>query len=107
MVQPFKPSGTTKLINATTAGAVLTQVCTGGEEGVFISNPSTVPAYIAFGSSSIVAAVPTTGTPATGLCLLGQGERTFWMPGGAAHGYLDAISTAGTVPLFATPGIGL
>lgn len=102
------PAALTKLISASTGGNVLTQVCTGGEEGVLITNNSSISACVAFGSSSIVATIPTTATPATGMCVGSFESKVFWMPGGPGKGYMDAISlvTLNSAKLFATPGFG-
>lgn len=109
-MNPFhaSPSGLTKLISATTAGAVLTQVCTGGEQGVLLVNNSSGAVFVAMGSSSVVAAVPSTAVPATGICINANTNRAFWMPGGPNMGYIDAIGnvTGVTVKLYATPGFG-
>lgn len=99
----FQARGLTQQIAASSAGTVATQVCTGSQQGMFISNPSTQPIYIADGTSSIQATFPTTAAPGNGLCI----------PAGLAgafvtdpHGWLSAASSAGSVPFFATPGFG-
>lgn len=101
----FQPSGTTKLIAASssTAGAELTQVSTGSQQGMRVVNTSTgtVPVYVAAGSSSVQAACPTTAAPATGLCIPAQGFVNLATPPG---GWLSAVTSAGSVSVFATPG---
>jgi len=62
----FRPSlnGTTKLVAASSSTSVAaTQVCTGGEQGMLLTNPSTVTLYVTIGSSTVSAAMPSTGTP--------------------------------------------
>lgn len=101
----FMPMGTTKLIAASssTAGAEITQVCTGSQQGMFLANPSTVPVYVATGQTSAVqAACPTTAVPATGLCVInGQALPISTPPGG----WLSAVTSAGSANLFVTPGL--
>ena len=104
---PFQIANTTKLVAAsssTSAGG--TQVSTGNEQGLYLANPSTVPIYVALGSSSVQAAVPTTATPSMGLCLPAGQQRALSNPG--SYGWLSAVTSAGAaVPgLYATPGVG-
>lgn len=99
----FQARGLTQQIAATSAGTAATQVCTGSQQGMFISNPSTQPIYVVDGSSSVQAAFPTTGAPATGMCLPAGAARSFVTD---PHGWLSAASSAGSVPFFATPGFG-
>lgn len=104
----FGNGALTKLVVASSStGQAATQVCTGGEQGVFLSNPSTVSIYVAIGSSSVAAAQPTTGTPATGTCIPAGATRAFSNPG-SNFGWLSAVTSAGTAApgLFATPGFG-
>jgi hypothetical protein len=104
-INAFQPSGTTKLVAASSSTSVAaTQVCTGGEQGMYVANPSTVPIYIAIGTSGIAAAAPTTTTPANGLCLPNGAQRPFTTPG--ANGWLSAVTSAGVAApgILATPG---
>lgn len=104
----FGAGALTKLVAASSSTSVAaTQVCTGGEQGMFVSNPSTVAIYIAAGSSSVQAAQPTTGAPAAGLCLPPSAYRTFSNQGGN-YGWLSAVTSAGSAApgVFATPGFG-
>jgi hypothetical protein len=107
----FQPSGLTKLVAASSSTSVAaTQVCTGSEQGMYLTNPCTVPLYVAQGSSTVQAAQPTTGIPATGFCLPAGASRVISVPGSApATGWLSAVTSAGTAApgLFATPGLGL
>lgn len=104
----FQPTGLTKLVAASSStGLAATQVCTGSEQGLYLANPSTVPIYVALGSSAIAAAVPTTGTPAAGLCIPAGTQRPLTVPG-SNYGWLSAVTSAGAAApgLFATPGLG-
>ena len=86
---------------STAAGVAATQVCTGSQQGMYIANPSTVPVYIAAGSSSISASVPTTAVPAPGACLPAGTAKDFATP---PAGWLSACTSAGSAIVFATPG---
>ena len=99
----------TKLVAASSSTSVAaTQVCTGGEQGMYLSNPSTISLYVSIGSSSVSAAQPTTSAPVTGLCLPAGAVRTFGMPGAPTLGWVSAVTSAGSAApgLFATPGFG-
>lgn len=101
------PLQKTYLLNTTTSpGGALTQVSTGGCQQCCVSIGSSASgAFIAFGQSSAVTAnVPTTATPAVGEYLPPWGKKVYTIPPG---GWMDAVSTAAGVPVFATPGIGL
>lgn len=100
----FLPSGNTCLIAATSStGSAATQVSTGSQQGMYIANTSTasVPVYVAAGSSSIQAACPTTATPAVGMCILPGRAVPIATP---PAGWLSAVTSAGSVNVFATPG---
>jgi hypothetical protein len=102
-ITSFQPSGATALIAASSSTASTpTQVSTGGQQGMYIANPSTVPVYFATGqTSAVLAAVPTTAVPTAGLCIpAGQGKDITTPPGG----WLSAATSAGTASVFATPG---
>lgn len=103
----FQISNATKLVAASSStGLAATQVCTGNEQGMFVSNPSTVSIYLAIGSSSVAAAMPTTAAPAPGACLPPSASRAFSVPG--SNGWLSAVTSAGAAApgLLATPGFG-
>lgn len=106
-MRSFQIANPTKLVAASSStGLAATQVCTGQEQGVFVSNPSTVAIYGAIGSSTVQAAMPTTATPAFGFCLPPSGYRSFDTPG--SNGWLSAVTSAGAAApgLLATPGYG-
>lgn len=102
----FQPSGTTKLIAASssTAGGEVTQVSTGSQQGMYVFNGSTAsqPVYVATAQTSAVqAAVPTTAAPANGTPIPPLTGRNIATPPG---GWLSAVTSAGSVNVFATPG---
>jgi hypothetical protein len=106
-MRSFQIANPTKLVAASSStGLAATQVCTGQEQGMFVSNPSTVAIYLAIGSSSVAAAMPTTGTPSYGACLPPSAARSFDTPG--SNGWLSAVTSAGAAApgLLATPGYG-
>lgn len=106
-MRAFQIANTTKLVAASSStGLAATQVCTGQEQGMFVSNPSTVAIYLAIGSSSVAAGLPSTGTPALGACLPPSAARAFDTPG--SNGWLSAVTSAGAAApgIFATPGYG-
>ncbi len=103
-ITAFQPNGNTVLISATTTSSAssATQVSTGGQQGMLVSNPSTVPVYVAAAQTSAVqAAVPTTAAPCPGLCLPAGQQRALNTPPG---GWLAASTSAGSASIFATPG---
>lgn len=86
---------------SSSTGQPATQVGAGGQQGVYIANPSTSPVYLAFGSSSVAASVPTTAAPGLGICVpAGQGKDFTTPP----QGWLSAVTSAGSASIFATPG---
>lgn len=104
----FQPAGLTKLVAASSStGQAATQVCTGSEQGMYLANPSTVPIYVALGSSNVAASVPTTSAPGFGLCIPAGVQRGLTVPG-SNFGWLSAVTSAGAAApgLFATPGLG-
>lgn len=99
----FIPMGPSKLVAASssTAGGEITQVCTGNQQGMWVANPSTVPVYVAAGSSTVQAACPTTAVPATGMCIPNGQAVPIVVP---PAGWLSAVTSAGSATVFATPG---
>lgn len=104
----FQQQGPTVLVAATSStGTAATQVCTGNQQGMFLSNPSTVPIYCAVGSSTVAAGQPTTATPCPGLALRAGASFTLTVAGGSSVvGWLSAVTSAGAAApgVFATPG---
>ncbi len=99
----FSPQGNTQLVNGTTT-PVSVQVCTGGQQGMYVANASSAQsAFVAFSSTGVVASAPTTSAPAVGACIPPWTAHAFTVPPGS---YLSVASTGGTVPVYATPGFG-
>lgn len=99
----FQPMGNTVLVAASSSTASTpTQVSTGSPPGMFLSNGSTIPVYIATAATSAVqAACPTTAVPCPGMCIpVGWGVPITSPPGA----WLSAATSAGSALLFATPG---
>ncbi len=95
--------GYTSAIVASSAGSAPVQVNQGSQQGMWVANPTTLPVYIADGTSSIQASFPTTSTPGAGLCIPAGLAGPFTVD---PHGYLSAATSAGTATIFATPGFG-
>lgn len=108
-IEVFRASGNTVLVAASSStGLAATQISTSSVGGVYLANPSTVAIYVAIGSSSVAAAQPTTGIPATGMCLPNGASRTVFAPPNPDRCWISAVTSAGTAApgLFATPGFG-
>jgi len=111
-LEAFSPSGATVLVAASSSTSVAaTQLSTtpGVVHAVRVCYPSTgaaVPIYVAWGSSSVSAAVPTTATPAVGIPIVAGEEKVFLMGPSLTANWLSAVTSAGTAApgLFATPG---
>ena len=112
-LEAFSPSGNTVLVAASSSTSVAaTQLTTtpGVSHMVRVVYPSTsgtgVPIYVAFGSSSVSAAVATTATPAAGTPIAAGTERVFTIAPSTAANWISAVTSAGTAApgLFATPG---
>lgn len=116
MLNAFQPSGPTVLVAATSStGAAATQLSTtpGVCNGVRLCYPTTgstpgVPVYVALGSSSIAAGVPTTATPALGLPVRSGETITIFVGPGLNSNWISAVTSAGSAVggLYATPGYG-
>ena len=113
----FQISGPTVLVAASSStGLAPTQLSTspGVSQGVRLCYPSTAgllsgqPIYVALGSSSVAAAVPTTSAPASGFPLAAGTERTILASPNKSFNWISAVTSAGTAApgLFATPGYG-
>ena len=105
-LDPFQPQqgNSAMLINATTSPVSSTAALTG--TAVRVTNGSTtVSVYVAFGSSSITAAAPTTGTPATGAQVLPAMSQIFGVKG--SQSWASVISSsAGPSPVTLQAGYG-
>lgn len=106
----FKPAGPTVLVVGTssTSGANATQWSTGNQSQCWVQNGSTTTLYIAFGSSSVIAAQPTTSLPCVGLALPSSFGRCFTIgPSTSQCAWVAAATSAGSSALlFVTPGVG-
>jgi hypothetical protein len=101
----FLTQGNTLIVASTAAAATAAvQPSTGSIQGMRIVNLSTNDAYVAFGTSTATASVPTTASPSTGhQPILQRSERTFNTP---PNVWVSAITTAGQANLAFTPGFG-
>lgn len=105
----FRPTGLTVLVVGTssTAGTrVATQWSTGNMSGCWVVNNATVPVYLAWGSSTVQANIPTTGIPNTGLALLSTMGKAFQIGPNNNAAWIDACTSAGSANIYVTPGIG-
>jgi len=111
-LEAFSPSGPTVLIAATSStGQAPTQISTGAGMSfvVRLTAPTSagagVPVYVAFGSSSVAAGVPTTTTPTFGVPIqAGVRSAVFTVAPSTANNWISAVTSAGAASLFATPG---
>lgn len=103
-IEAFNPQGNTILIIATTTASAATQVSTGNVSGIRIATIGAATAYVAIGSSTVQAVLPTSSTPATGIPLLSNSAETFSARPGS---YVSAITTSGTQSIYATAGEGV
>lgn len=103
----FRPQGNTILVlTSSSTGQLAQQVSTSGIVETYVSNPSTVPIYIAFGSSSIAAGAPTTAIPAAGMCFpSGSGGVLATGPNPTVN-WVSAVTTSGSAAVYVTPGSG-
>ncbi len=110
----FSPSGNTVLVAAsssTSVAATAISTTEGVVHAVRLCYPTTggvgVPVYVALGSSSIAAAVPTTAAPAAGLPVPAGSDFVMLAGPGLSFAWLSAVTSAGTAApgLFATPGV--
>lgn len=103
----FFPQGLTVLVAASSStGAAATRINTGNVAGAMLSNPCTVPLYVAIGSSSVAAAQPTTAVPIAGLCIPSGQTMMVGVAPSSSFGWLSAVTSAGAAApgLFVTPG---
>lgn len=106
--ESFRAAGLSVLVAASssTSAAPTQVVLNNGLPTVYVANPSTVPVYIAFGTSSVTAGCPTTAVPCAGLCLpSGQGQAFNAGPA-VLTSWLSAVTSAGSASIFATAGTG-
>ena len=111
MDSAFRPAGNTVLVAATSStGIAPTNWSTGNMPNAFVTNASSVSAWIAFGSSAAsgFASIPTTSTPSLGIQIPSSSYRCFTFgPNTANCGWISAVTSAGaSASIFVTPGIG-
>jgi hypothetical protein len=103
----FRPSGNTVLVVATSStGQLPTQWNTGNMSACWVSNQSTLAVWLAWGSSTAAAVIPTTGTPSQGLALPSTLSRCFSLGPNNALAWISAVTTGGSANIYVTPGIG-
>lgn len=107
----FMPQGNTYLVAASSSTSVAaTQWSTvNGKMGLYLSNPSSVTIYCAFGSSSVQASMPSTSTPSAGFAIRSASDRSLNLTSNPTNSWLSAVTSAGTATpgLLITPGFGL
>ena len=103
-LDPFKPNGNTFLVSGTTTAALSTAAC-GGTAMRVVNQSSAVTAYVAFGSSTIAAVVPSSATPGVGAPVLPLTSQVFGMAGSQSWVSVIASSAAGASVNY-TPGTG-
>ena len=74
----------------------------------WLVNSSTRTVYVAFGTSSVQAAMPTTAAPVQGFAFLSTAARCFQMgPNPDASGWVSIVTSLdSSAMVFITPGIG-
>jgi hypothetical protein len=103
----FRPAGNTVLVIATTStSAQATQWSTGNMSGCWVSNQSTLAVWLAWGSSTINASIPTTAAPSQGLALPSTLSRCFTIGPNNNAAWVSAVTTGATANIYVTPGIG-
>jgi hypothetical protein len=103
-MSPFKPGGNTVLVNATTS-AVASTAALGGTAVLAVNASASITAFVAFGSSSVAAVAPTTGSPQTCVPIPPLGQRVFEVVGSQTWASVIA-SSAGPSSVYLTPGTG-
>ena len=105
----FRPAGPTVLVNASSSTAgTATQWSTGNMDQVYICNGSTRAIYLAFGSSTVQAAVPTSAVPSYGVAMPSSSSRCFTFgPSISNAGWISVVTSLdSSASVFITPGKG-
>lgn len=104
----FLPLGNTVLVAASSSTAgTPTQWNTGNNSGCWVANGSTIGVYLAFGTSLVQAAQPTTTLPCPGLALPSSSAKAFTVgPNVTNYGWISAVTSAGSALVYVTPGLG-
>ncbi len=99
MNDQFIPIFTTiiPLTGATLASTAYTQSTASGLQGTEISNLTTNGAYAAFGSSSVVATIPTTSASTNGFYIPPSAKNLRYVSPPGVNSYISAISTGNTL----------
>lgn len=74
--------------------------------GCWVVNGGTVPVYLAWGTSSVQANIPSTALPNTGLCMLSTMGKAFQLGPNSNVAWIDACTSAGSANVYVTPGVG-
>jgi|SRR6185312_8761705 len=99
----FAPSGANSYcISAVSTGTGTDTQIVYSKQYLF-NNRGTADVFFAFGTASVPVVIPTSGTPANGICLP-PGTQTFTLPLGTTH--VGIISASGTQTVYLTPGEG-
>jgi hypothetical protein len=102
-LMPFQGDGNTSLVTLTTSSQSW-QVSTGSQIACrVVTFGSSGPVYIALGSSSVTAVVPTSGTPALGMPVQANTEHEFTA---RPNMWIAALTTSAGGTLAVTPGSG-
>ena len=106
MTELFSSRKDTYRFNLTTASAriELDDLELSGKQTLRLFLDALVPAFIAFGPSDVVAAIPTNGSHANGMPIAPSRETGITVSGGIE--YLAAIMQSGTGTLYITVGEG-
>lgn len=105
----FRPAGNTILVVASSStGVAATQwsstLTAANMTVAWTANTGAVPVYLAFGSSSVAAAIPTTsGNP--GLTFPSSYAKALSV-GPGLNAWVSAVTSAGTANVYLTPGDG-
>lgn len=103
----FRPCGNTVLVVATSStGQLATNWSTGNMSQCWVSNQSTLAVWLAWGSSTVAASIPTTGTPSLGLALPSTLSRCFTVGPNNNVAWISAVTSGGSANIYVTPGIG-
>lgn len=103
----FSPSANTGLLSVGTssssASLPLPGTLTSWKNQVLVVNTGANPVFIAFGGSSITAAIPIAGTPANGFPVPAGGSQVFTLNGASK---IAGIASTGTNAVYFTAGVG-
>ena len=107
MSQAFGANGNTVALTVGIASASIALQLPGGltkwTYQCLVTNSGANMAFVAFGASGIVAAIPVAGTPANGVPIAPNSTRAFTVNSGQ---YIAAIASATGNTLYATAGVG-